>query len=53
MNNPFFLFHTKNGDFMKILITGSSSGIGFDTGVRLLRKGHFQNNQHESIPTIN
>lgn len=41
MNNPFFLFHTKNGDFMKILITGSSSGIGFDTGVRLLKKGHF------------
>lgn len=26
---------------MKILITGSASGIGFATGVKLLKKGHF------------
>ena len=26
---------------MKILITGSASGIGFDTGVELIKKGHF------------
>lgn len=26
---------------MKILITGATSGIGFDTGVSLIKKGHF------------
>lgn len=26
---------------MKILITGAASGIGFDTGVSLIKKGHF------------
>jgi len=26
---------------MKILITGATSGIGFDTGVELINKGHF------------
>lgn len=26
---------------MKILITGAASGIGFDTGVELIKKGHF------------
>lgn len=26
---------------MKILITGATSGIGFDTGIELIRKGHF------------
>ena len=33
--------HTNNGDNMKILITGATSGIGFDTGVELIRRGHF------------
>lgn len=26
---------------MKILITGATSGIGFDTGVKLIKRGHF------------
>lgn len=26
---------------MKVLITGSTSGIGFDTGIELIKKGHF------------
>lgn len=26
---------------MKILITGATSGIGFDTGIELIKKGHF------------
>lgn len=26
---------------MKILITGAASGIGFDTGIRLIKKGYF------------
>ncbi len=26
---------------MKILITGSTSGIGFETGIQLIKKGHF------------
>ena len=29
------------GEFMKILITGSTSGIGFKTGIDLIKKGHF------------
>jgi len=41
LNNTFFIFHNNNGDIMKILITGATSGIGFDTGVELIKKGHF------------
>lgn len=41
MNNIFFFSHNINGDYMKILITGATSGIGFDTGVELIQKGHF------------
>ncbi len=37
----FFISHNNIGDNMKILITGSTSGIGFETGVELIKKGHF------------
>lgn len=36
-----YVSHNNTGDIMKILITGATSGIGFDTGVNLIKKGHF------------
>lgn len=33
--------NTNNGDYMKILITGARSGIGYETALALLKKGHF------------
>ena len=41
MFNLELIYHTNNGDNMKILITGATSGIGFDTGVELIKRGHF------------
>lgn len=35
------VYHTNNGDFMRILITGASSGIAFLTGCVLSDRGHF------------
>ena len=35
------VYHTNNGDFMRILITGASSGIAFLTGCVLIDRGHF------------
>ena len=35
------LFHTNIGGIMKVLITGATSGIGFDTGIKLIEKGYF------------
>ncbi len=37
----FLMIHAKNGDCMNILIIGSTSGLAFDAGCRLLEKDHF------------
>lgn len=41
MFNLDLIDHNNNGDYMNILITGATSGIGFDTGVELIKRGHF------------
>lgn len=40
---------------MRVLITGATSGIGFETGIKLIERGHFVNftvHQEEQIKTV-
>lgn len=40
MNIIFVITNTNNGDSMKVLITGATSGIGYLTGITLADRGH-------------